>query len=222
MMQGIRYSVPPAATIGYPTNWQPQYTILPQQMTQMMPGVEGPAAYSISQLAAQMSQLGLSSAVSGSFKTKMTTELDHWPLWPLSVRPFFSVQSRPLLAVRLQRGHVQPGPGPAAAAGRRRRRRRAAVGHGLHTHVAEYVGPAQQQPGSAQYDCRLQLLLTKQMTISLTTWPASRFVVRLADRLSRRRLALRTYYELLEKEWKWMKWRRKRIENGSNDQCSWA
>lgn len=63
MLTSIRYSVPQnAALAGYPQSWQPQYTILPQQMTQMMQGVEGPAAaYSMSQLAAQMTQLGLSS-----------------------------------------------------------------------------------------------------------------------------------------------------------------
>jgi hypothetical protein len=61
MLTSIRYSVPQGAALaGYQPSWQPQYTILPQQMTQMMQGVDGPAAYSMSQLAAQMSQLGLS------------------------------------------------------------------------------------------------------------------------------------------------------------------
>jgi hypothetical protein len=63
MMTSVRYSVPQAAALGgYQTSWQPQYTILPQQMMQ---GVEG-SPYSVSQLgqlAAQMSQLGLSSPV---------------------------------------------------------------------------------------------------------------------------------------------------------------
>ena len=60
MMGNIRYSVPQTAALsgGY-QNWQP-YTILPQQMMQGV-GVEG--GYSMSQLAAQMGQLGLSAQV---------------------------------------------------------------------------------------------------------------------------------------------------------------
>ena len=58
MMAGIRYSVPPG--VGQYSSWQPPYTILPGQLTQMMPGVEG-SPYNVSQLAAQMSQLGVNS-----------------------------------------------------------------------------------------------------------------------------------------------------------------
>lgn len=64
MMASIRYQMPQTAALGaYGQSWQPQYTLLPQQMTQMMPDS---SAYSVSQLAAQMGQLGLSSAYNQS------------------------------------------------------------------------------------------------------------------------------------------------------------
>ncbi|GAU91999.1 hypothetical protein RvY_04151 [Ramazzottius varieornatus] len=64
MMASIRYQMPQTATLGaYGQSWQPQYTLLPQQMTQMMPDN---SAYSVTQLAAQMGQLGLSSAYNQS------------------------------------------------------------------------------------------------------------------------------------------------------------